>query len=343
MFEALLSVKAELRAFYIHDAVAEAGTDEMLLIDCLLTLNNQEMDELKRAYKHHHAVGLQTRVDFDTSGDFQRLLDIAIAGGRPEDGIRTELVQEDLITLFNATEGKTVGTDTKAIIDLISRRSKAHLIFLNDAYKQKSKKGRTFVEEITAKQHGYKERAFVAYFLGPAGWTAFRINMELKGHINASWESLMRSMLLPTEQELKAAMRILLVQYKIDLHERINSFWFGGELKEAMSRYAHYVDANVQDSGERAVVGDNSQEWVDPNIKTPEQGYAEKVPKKLTKNQKLAIGIGVGVGVALLGAGIGIAAYEVHKKNEEKKKAEAGTGRELVEEEQAGESREFKL
>jgi len=314
MFEALLGVKAELRAKYLYEAVEGVGSNEMLIVDCLLTCNNQEIEETKRAYKHHHLVPLQARVDFDTSGDFQKLVDAALTGSRPEDGIHNEWVGQDLITLFNATEGKTVGTDEKAIIGLIQQRSKAHLVFLNDAYKRKSKKGRTFVEEITAKQHGYKERAFVAYFLGPVGWTAFRINMELKGHIKADWEGLLRSLLLPTEDELKGAIRMLLQQYRVDLHERINHFFFGGELKEAMSRYAAFVDHNANDSGERAVVGDNSQEWVDPSVPPPQQGHASK----LTKKQKVAVGIAVGVGAAaLLGIAGGVAAYEINKQHKE--------------------------
>jgi len=314
MFEALVTVKPELRAHYIHESVAGAGTNEMLLVDCLLTCNNAEMDEVKRAYKHHHLVGMQARVDFDTSGDFQKLLDAALAGSRPEDGVHQEYVEDDLITLFNATEGKTIGTDEKAIIHLIEHRSKDHLVHLNEAYKRKSKKGRTFVEEINAKQHGYKERAFVAYFLGPVGWTAFRINMELKGHIKADWEGLLRSLLMPTEDELKSAIRILREHYKVDLHERINHFFFGGELKEAMDRYCKFVEANARDTGERDIVGDGSQPWVDPSVPAPEQGHANKL--HLSRNQKIGLAVGIGAGLAVLGAGIGVGIYE-HNKHQQ--------------------------
>lgn len=352
LFEALLGVKAELRADYVHEAVSGAGTNEMLLIDCILTCDSLQMDELKRAYKEHHAIPLQARCDFETSGVFQKLLDANLAGSRPENGIRTELVDQDLITLFNATEGKTIGTDENAIIGLIQQRSDAHLVYLNAAYKQKSKKGRTFVEEIVAKQHGYAERAFVAHFLGPAGWTAFRLNMECRGHIKADFEGLIRSIFMPTQKELKSAMRILLQVYKVDLHDKLSKFFFGGEIRDALMQYVDYVQTNAKDSGERAVIGDGSQEWVDPNVPTPSEGHAQKLP--LTRNQKIAIGVGIGVGVAALAVGGGILAYQVHKKNEEKKAAAGGTddkGRELevgteapaaaAPTETAGESREF--
>jgi hypothetical protein len=323
----------------------------MLLIDCLLTCNNNEIEEVKRAYQHHHAVPLQARVDFESSGVFQKLVDANLTGSRPENGIRMEFVEQDLITLFNATEGKTVGTDTGPIITLIQQRSDAHLVYLNQAYKAKSKKGRTFVEEITAKQHGYAERAFVAHFLGPAGWTAFRLNTEVRGHIKADWDGLLRSLLMPTQDELKTAMRILLQQYKVDLHQKMAKFFFGGELKETLIQYIDYVQANANDTGERAVVGDNSEEWVDPAVPTPSEGHANKL--HLTRGQKVAIGVGVGVGVAALAVGGGILAYELHKKNEEKKAtAAAGGSRELPGEAAVGasaggapegESREFKF
>jgi len=315
-----LQTKPELRAHYLHEAMAGVGTNEMLLIDCLLTCNNNEIEEVKRAYQHHNAIPLQARVDCENKGVFQKLLDAQLTGSRPENGIRTEFVEQDLITLFNATEGKTIGTDEHAIILLIQQRSDAHLVYLNEVYKQKSKKGRTFVEEITAKQHGYAERAFVAHFLGAAGWTAFRLNMEIKGHIHADWDGLLRSLLMPTQNELKTAMRILLQQYKVDLHERMAHFFFGGELKEALIRYVDYVQANGVDSGERAVVGDGSQEWVDPAVVPPQQGHANKL--HLSRNQKIGIAVGVGAALALGIAG-GVTAYEVHKHNEAKK-AEAG-------------------
>jgi hypothetical protein len=314
MFEALVLTKPELRAHYFHEAVSGVGTNEMLLIDTLLALSNAEMEELKAAYKHHHLIGMQGRADFDTSGVFQKLLDASLTGSRPEGGVDQGKVQDDLITLFNATEGKVIGTDEKAIVQLIEHRSKAHLMHLNEAYKQKSKKGRTFVEEITVKQHGYAERAFVAYFLGPVAFTAFRIHTELKGHIKADWEGLLRSLLIPTEDNIKGAIRVLRETYKVDLHERINHFFFGGELKEAMSRYVQYCDANGKDSGERAITGDGSTEWVDPAVPAPEQGHANKL--HLSRNQKIGLAVGIGAGVALLGAGIGVAAYE-HNKHQQ--------------------------
>jgi len=314
MFEALLLTKPELRAHYLHEAVSGAGTNEMLLIDCIMTCSVAEVEETKRAYQHHHLVPLQARADFETSGVFQKLLDAQLTGSRPENGIQPHLVDTDLITLFNATEGKVVGTDEHAIVLLIQQRSDAHLVFLNDAYKKKSKKGRTFVEEITAKQHGYAERAFVAHFLGPAVWTAFRLNMEIKGHIKADWDGLLRSLLMPTQNELKTAMRILLQQYKIDLHEKMAHFFFGGELKDGLLHYVDYIQANGVDTNERAVVGDGSEEWVDPAVPKPEQGHANKL--HLSRNQKIGIAVGVGAALAL-GIGGGIAAYEVHKHNQQ--------------------------
>lgn len=317
MFEALLLTKPELRAVYVHESVKGLGTNELLLVDTLLTCNNAEMDQTKDAYKHHHLIGMQARVDFDTSGTFQKLLDAAMRSSRPEDGVHLEWVEQDLITLFNATEGKTFGCDNKAIIDLIEHRSKAHLVHLNEAYKGKSKKGRTFVEELVAKEHGYNEKAFCAYFLGPVHWTAFRLKIEVKGHIKTDWEGLLRSLLMPTEEELKGALRILHDHYHVDLYAVIEHHFFNTEIKEALARYVKYVDTHARDTGERAIGNDNPEFWQDPNCPPfPKGGAEEKYKGHLTRAQKIGIGVAVGVGVAAAIGG-GILAYELHKKKEE--------------------------
>jgi hypothetical protein len=127
-------------------------------------------------------VGLQLRVDLDTSGTieivfvkalcsmfrlagkFQKVLDAILNETRPHGGVQQDLVETDLEILFKATEGK-VGTDEvrrercfgldlfeqsvkDQIINMIATRSPDHLMHLNKAYKNRSKKGKTFVEEL---------------------------------------------------------------------------------------------------------------------------------------------------------------------------------------------------
>ncbi len=71
----MLLTEPELRAHYIHRGVAGIGTDEMMLIDCILTMSNQEVVDTKAAYSKHFTIPMQLRVDLDTSGKLQKLLD----------------------------------------------------------------------------------------------------------------------------------------------------------------------------------------------------------------------------------------------------------------------------
>jgi len=313
MFEALLETGPEQRAHYIHNAVKGVGTNEMLLIDCALTTSNWEMSETKRAYQHHNLVPLAMRVDFDTSGSFQKLLDVAIAGKRPEDGVQQHLVDNDLQILFNATEGKKFGCDARSLIELVSMRSKSHLMHLNVAYKGKSPHGRTFVEEITIKEHGYTEKAFVSYFLGPASWHAFRINMELKGHIGADWDGLLRSIFIPSMDEIKTACRILREVYHEDLQAKISHLFFHSELKLALEEYLKFAIAEGVDSKEVHPAGNSGPApvWQDPQVPPPNEHHA----LHLSQGQKIGLGVGAGIlGLGIAAAvGVGIYEHEKHK------------------------------
>jgi hypothetical protein len=238
MFEAMLCTTPELRAHYVHDAVRGLGTNETLLIDALLTADANEMEETKRAYQHHFLLTMAFRVDFDTSGTFQKLLDCVLRHDRPMNGVQEPLIASDLETLYNSTEGKTLGVNHPVMLNLIQTRSAEHLQALNQAYPQRSGRGRTFVQEICAKEFGHVENAYVAFFLGPAGWTGHRVNLELKGllGLHVEWDSLLRSVFLPRQDVLKTALRILSQDpYNEDLAQKIASHHFGGELERGLT------------------------------------------------------------------------------------------------------------
>ena len=77
-----------------------------MLIDVILTCSSQQVKEMKEAYKKHFLIPLQLRVDLDTSGKFQKVLDAILNCTRPEGGVDQAKVEADLETMFKATEGK---------------------------------------------------------------------------------------------------------------------------------------------------------------------------------------------------------------------------------------------
>lgn len=98
-----------MMCFFLHRGL---GTNEMLLIDCILTCSNEQIEQVKAAYKKSFLLPMQLRVDMDVSGKLQSNLDAVLNGKRPAHGIDQANVAADLEVLFKATEGK-VGTDEK--------------------------------------------------------------------------------------------------------------------------------------------------------------------------------------------------------------------------------------
>lgn len=167
VFENMLLTDPEYRAHCVHRAVKGIGTDEMMLIDVLLTSSNEQVRQTKAAYQHHFLIPMQLRVDLDTSGKFQGVLDAVLNCKRPESGVDMSAVPGDLETMYGATEGK-FGTDEKAILNLVATRSREHLWYLNNAYKTRSPHQRTFTEELKCEISGifWLQKALVAVSRG---------------------------------------------------------------------------------------------------------------------------------------------------------------------------------
>lgn len=141
-----------------------------------------------------------------------------------------------------------IGTDEKALIKMISTRSRDHIAVLNKQYATVSKSKKPFIETIKAETSGIVERAFIANFATPTEWFAFRIYAAMNG-LGTDEESLMRCILLPSQGELKVAMRIIKNQYKRDLAKELKGeLW--GKVRDALVTYVSWVEQNVPDMGD---------------------------------------------------------------------------------------------
>ena len=205
---ACLWTDAENRVRFIHDAVKGAGTDEGALIDVLCTALPSQIRTMKEVWHHHYPlIKMESRLKCEVSGNFQEVIEAVLDKDRPEGGVDAAHMAEDIEAFYKATEGK-VGTDEKALAKLVKHRSREHLWAFNEAYKQRSKKGKSAVEVIQAETSGYLERALCAAFMQPAAWYARAIHLSMKG-MGTDEHALIRNVFLPFPFELKMAAGVM--------------------------------------------------------------------------------------------------------------------------------------
>jgi len=124
--ESLLG-KAEFDAKQLNKAIKGLGTDETTLVEVICSRTNQELTEIKAAYKTLFKKELEADVVGDTSGFFKCLLVGCLQANRPES---TEFdrnkAKQDAQELLEAGEKKW-GTDESKFQVIIVARSYAQL------------------------------------------------------------------------------------------------------------------------------------------------------------------------------------------------------------------------
>jgi hypothetical protein len=130
----LIEPKADYDAMLVKDAVKGLGTNDDQLIEVLCTRNNLELKQLKEAYLRLYHVDLEKDVAGDTSGHYKELLLAILRADRPESTtVNVEEAKKDAQYLYAAGEGR-LGTDEKAFIDILTKRSFPHLHLVAQQY-----------------------------------------------------------------------------------------------------------------------------------------------------------------------------------------------------------------
>ncbi|XP_035825822.1 annexin A4, partial [Aplysia californica] len=118
---------AEFDAKQLNKAVKGLGTDETTLVEIICSRTNQQLTDIKAAYKTMYNKELETDIAGDTSGHFKRLLVGCLTANRPEG---TEFdrnkAKQDAQALFEAGEKKW-GTDESRFHTILVSRSYAQL------------------------------------------------------------------------------------------------------------------------------------------------------------------------------------------------------------------------
>lgn len=213
----LCLTEAEYRAHAVFEACKGAGTNDDVLIDAIVTCTTQQqIHDLKAAFKTNYKKDIESVVKGDTSGYYQKFLLAHLEGRRPDRGVDQPAVNADLDDLYRAGEGK-IGTNEDAWIKLITSRSNEHCVHLNRAYIPKSKGGKhTFKEIIASETSGNLAVALQCAFTDPVEWFARRIIQATQG-AGTKDALLISSLLLPSQIQVQHIVAKLKNEMKTDL------------------------------------------------------------------------------------------------------------------------------
>ncbi|KAI3361952.1 hypothetical protein L3Q82_012301 [Scortum barcoo] len=120
---ALLMPPAHFDAYLLRKATKGLGTDEHVLVEVLATRTNQEIQDIKRAFKEEYKKELEDVIRNETSGDFTNALLAMLKANKDESTeVNMELAQRDAETLFEAGKN-TKNINVSTFIDILTTRN----------------------------------------------------------------------------------------------------------------------------------------------------------------------------------------------------------------------------
>jgi len=149
---ALFHKPDEYDASELRSALKGAGTRESALIEILGTRTNEEINNIKEAYKRLYERELLEDIEDDTSGYFGRLMYSLAQGARSEDeDVDEGLATEDAEALIEAGEASW-GTEESRFNVILAQRSYDQLLCTFDKYAELSEK--TIEEAMQSEMSG---------------------------------------------------------------------------------------------------------------------------------------------------------------------------------------------
>lgn len=149
---ALFHKPDEYDASELRSALKGAGTRESALIEILCTRTNEEINNIKEAYKRMYERELIEDLESDTSGYFGRLMFSLAQASRSEDeDVDEGLATEDAEALIEAGEASW-GTEESRFNVILAQRSYVQLLATFDKYAELSEK--TIEEAMQSEMSG---------------------------------------------------------------------------------------------------------------------------------------------------------------------------------------------
>lgn len=113
---------ADFDAMNLNKAIKGLGTDEQVLTEIICTRTNQELKDIKAAYKTKYNKELEKDVIGDTSGHYKRILVSCLQANRPESKeFDRNKAKQDAQALYEAGEKKWGTDESRFNMILVSR------------------------------------------------------------------------------------------------------------------------------------------------------------------------------------------------------------------------------
>ncbi|XP_039274449.1 annexin A13-like [Styela clava] len=151
---------AEGDARFLHKAMCGVGTDEEALVEILATRYNNQIKDIKEAYKAKYEKELEKAIKGDTSGDFKRLLVILLQANRDETfAVDRDLAKAEAKLLIDAGV-KYWGTDEAKFIEIFCNRSFPQI--RATCYEYEKLAGHTMLKAVDKEFSGDMKKALTA-------------------------------------------------------------------------------------------------------------------------------------------------------------------------------------
>lgn len=218
---AILEPAALYDAKCLRRAMEGAGTDEEALIDILCTRTNQEIADIKKAYKEYYERDLEQDCMSETSGHFKKLLVSMCQGNRDEsttvDVAKAKKEAKDLLEAGEATWG----TDESRFNVILVTRSFPQLRATFDEYVQMTQ--RDILNSIDREMSGNLAtglKCIVQCSRKPAEYFADRLWNSTKG-AGTDDATLIRIVVSRSEIDLVEIKEVFLQKYHLTLYKMI--------------------------------------------------------------------------------------------------------------------------
>eukprot|EP00127_Corallochytrium_limacisporum_P006843 Clim_evm58s236 gene=Clim_evmTU58s236 len=210
-------------AWNIRKACKGAGTNETLLIMILASRTNEEIHEIRQAFKREYHVELDNVLKSETSGHFERLLVSLAQGNRQKSGpVDANMAREDASRLKAAGIDK-LGTDESQFNAILCTRSFPQLRATFDEYSKLT--GKDILQSLHSEMSGdlYSGmKAVVCIARDPPTYFAERAYKAMKG-MGTQEQILNYVVVARAEKDMEDIKEAYMKQYKKSLVSAIES------------------------------------------------------------------------------------------------------------------------